>query len=380
MEEATAWKQSLVDALQTLEGDVSLAVNELARQADVIYTASGTMNTQAEEVAGLSGSAEQSVETTATHLHGLREAVESLSAAIGEIGHQTRRAGENTSQAVMMSGQADRCLLALNEACTRISQVLGVIRDLSRQTNILALNATIEAVRAGEAGKGFAVVASEVKHLAQQTADAAGQIDREVASLRMAGGDVEGAFRAITGSISQIDGIAQAIDVATGHQNLAAGEISHHLHEVLGETDALREGVGRLNRGTQATSQASGEVVSNARSSAREMLKFNRTVTKALKQFRDLIHSAPVFKGEEKKVEFLKGQAVLVSIAGKRETCRITRITTEAAGLVLSLDLPLIVSAGTPAQISPDEGRSFRSALVTGGSPRETWLRMEECG
>ncbi|HXK53725.1 MAG TPA: methyl-accepting chemotaxis protein, partial [Hyphomicrobiales bacterium] len=51
-------------------------------------------------------------------------------------------------------------MAGLNEAATRIGQVIDLIQDIAEQTNLLALNATIEAARAGEAGRGFSVVAS----------------------------------------------------------------------------------------------------------------------------------------------------------------------------------------------------------------------------
>jgi len=52
----------------------------------------------------------------------------------------------------------------------KISNLVGIITEISDQTNLLALNAAIEAARAGDAGRGFAVVATEVAKLAERTA------------------------------------------------------------------------------------------------------------------------------------------------------------------------------------------------------------------
>ncbi len=57
-----------------------------------------------------------------------------------------------------------------------ISEKIGIIEEIARNTNLLALNAAIEAARAGDAGKGFAVVASEVRKLAENSQKAASDI------------------------------------------------------------------------------------------------------------------------------------------------------------------------------------------------------------
>ena len=72
-----------------------------------------------------------------------------------------------------------------NECVQQISQTMEIITNIAEQTNLLALNASIEAARAGENGKGFAVVASEIQKLAEQSNDAAGEIQRIIGELLM---------------------------------------------------------------------------------------------------------------------------------------------------------------------------------------------------
>jgi methyl-accepting chemotaxis protein len=73
----------------------------------------------------------------------------------------------------------------LEQASSKIGEMVVLIEDIADQTNLLALNASIEAARAGDAGKGFAVVASEVKGLAEKTTHSTREIKRVVASIQL---------------------------------------------------------------------------------------------------------------------------------------------------------------------------------------------------
>lgn len=78
----------------------------------------------------------------------------------------------------------------LNKDMRQIKKIIGVLKNISEQTNLLSLNAAIEAARAGESGKGFAVVAQEVKKLSMQTKESYSEIEDMINNITINVGDI----------------------------------------------------------------------------------------------------------------------------------------------------------------------------------------------
>ncbi|MFN8209215.1 MAG: methyl-accepting chemotaxis protein [Bacteroidales bacterium] len=113
----------------------------------------------------------------------LTDATESFSGAMNEMIENIRKNVGNAKETEKISLKAAKSIALTNiklkesqDAMHNIAGKIGIISDISFQTNILALNAAVEAARAGDAGRGFTVVAGEVKKLADRSKLAAEEI------------------------------------------------------------------------------------------------------------------------------------------------------------------------------------------------------------
>jgi len=217
---------------QAFESGVGHVTSELVDSSSNVHSEAERLAKDAAIAGRQASEVAQLTDSMMVGVHTVAAATEELHSSIAEISRQTSQALEIARDAASQADSATDRVASLQQAASKIGQVVDLINDIAGQTNLLALNATIEAARAGDAGKGFAVVAGEVKSLANQTARATEEISAQIGAVQLATKEAVSTIQQIAQIIDVLEEVNTAIASAVEEQGAATQEIARNVQSV----------------------------------------------------------------------------------------------------------------------------------------------------
>ena len=266
----------VVDDIQREAGEIARAAESLTSAAEQAASSTGQISTAMAGVARDAESQRQHIVSSETVLGDVGSSAHSLNdvaARSRELGESIRATSLRTRAGILQAldvldraksvidgskGEVDGLELTFAEV-VRFTSAIQAVAD---QTNLLALNAAIEAARAGEHGRGFAVVAEEVRKLAEESGQAADEVNAIVLAMRerIAGtakafaqgihelGDVGSVSRAAVAALEAVDDAVTGVNQVAASVNAAAASHASAVTQLVESLTAA---------GAQAETQAS---------------------------------------------------------------------------------------------------------------------------
>jgi methyl-accepting chemotaxis protein len=287
--------QGAVRAYNAMRSKIATMLAEISLSSESLSAASMQMASTSEEAGRAIGEITHAVSSVASgaeqqvrEIDGVRRVTDELAEASrvsAETADETAAAAEEARglardgvaaaeeasvamQAVRdSSAQTSEAIRSLGEKSDQIGGIVETITGIAAQTNLLALNAAIEAARAGEHGRGFAVVAEEVRHLAEESQEAAATIGSLIEQIQQetqrAVQVVEVGAEQTRGGVTTVEQARDAfVQIGQSVEDMSSRveQIAASIRQIAASGDRMRDSMASVASVAEASSASSQEV------------------------------------------------------------------------------------------------------------------------
>ena len=256
---------SMTARLQDVVRAIASSTSELANAASEISASTTDLSQRTEEQAA-------SLEQTSASMEEISATVKNNAENATRANDLTRATRDVADRGGQVVSEAVSAITRIEESSGNISDIIRVIDEIARHTNLLALNAGVEAARAGEAGRGFAVVASEVRSLAQRSSQAAKDIKDLITSSAgqvKEGVDLVNRAGASLGEI--VESIKSVADIVSDIASASAEQASG--------IDQVTKALGQMDEVTQQNSALVEENAATAKTLEEQQAAMNERIS-----------------------------------------------------------------------------------------------------